>query len=65
MVVADLRQVVTVELKMADGTVVEVYDSIQSYLARYNTTRPAEIEEAVMKFAISAHAYLHRDDTEQ
>ena len=61
-VVADARQPITITVKNADGSVYTTcQDSIEDYLARYTSTI-SDINTAVMKFADSAYAYLHRND---
>lgn len=65
LVVADARQVITITVKNADGTeYATCQESIEAYLARYAQTgkSPSDLDAAVMKFADSAHAYLHRND---
>lgn len=59
LVVADARQPITVTTTGSDGSKIVITDSIEAYLARRNSS---DIEKAVMKFADSAYAYLHRDD---
>ncbi len=57
LVVADARQLVTVTFYNADGTVFKTYEeSIESYVARNSST---QLLLDFMKFADSAHAYLH------
>ena len=59
MVVADARQILTVDLKDASGNVLlRTQDSIEEYLARRGT--PGEIESAFMKFSDAAYALLHK-----
>ncbi|MBP3634692.1 MAG: hypothetical protein J6J43_08990 [Oscillospiraceae bacterium] len=58
-VVADASCPVTVTVKNADGTVFgQASDSVESYAARGAATADAALYEAIMKFAVSAKAYL-------
>ena len=61
LVVADARQVVTITIYNADGTVYTTcQESIEDYIARQAST--SDVYVATMKFADSAYAYLHRND---
>jgi len=61
LVVADAKQIITCEITDAEGNeVVTVVESMESYLARMSGSN--ELYEAIMKFSLSAHAYLHRND---
>ena len=61
LVIADGRQKITITIYNADGSVyAEWQESIENYVANLNTT--TNINAAIMKFADSAYAYLHRND---
>ena len=58
LVVADARYPITVTVYKADGIVYDTWqDSIEAYAARM--TKTDDVFAAFMKFADSAHAYLH------
>ncbi len=58
MVIADARQLITCTVyDAAENAVATATDSIESYVARGNTSEP--LYEAIMKFADSAYAYFH------
>jgi len=58
LVVADVRQPVTVTVYNSDGTVsASCTDSIESYVARMSSENA--LYEAIMKFGVSAYAYFH------
>lgn len=58
-VVADARQVITVQ---ADGVTIAT-DSVESYAKRLSKSADGSpLYEAIMRFADSARAYLHRND---
>ena len=58
LVVADVRQSVTVTVYNSDGTVsASCTDSIESYVARMSSKNA--LYEAIMKFGVSAYAYFH------
>ena len=59
-VVADAYQNITCKIYNADGKLVnQVTDSMASYAARAKLNTGDELYEMIMKFATSAHAYLH------
>ena len=59
-VIADAYQTITCTIYDADGNVVnQVADSMASYAARAKQNTGDELYEMIMKFATSAHAYLH------
>ena len=59
-VVADAYQNITCKIYNADGKLVnQVTDSMASYAARAKQNTGDELYEMIMKFATSAHAYLH------
>ena len=59
-VIADAYQTITCTIYDADGNVVnQVADSMASYAARAKQKTGDELYEMIMKFATSAHAYLH------
>ena len=59
LVVADAQQLVTVQVKDAEGTVVaSATDSVESYIARMSST--GSLYETIMKFAVSAAAGLKK-----
>ena len=59
-VVADAHQNITCKIYNADGKLVnQVTDSMASYAARAKQNTGDELYEMIMKFATSAHAYLH------
>ena len=61
LVIADARVPITITIYNADGSVYTVCnESIEDYLARMSSV--GELNAAVMKFADSAYAYLHRKD---
>ena len=56
--VADMRTMVTITCKDADGNVYgTLTDSVEGYVARTGATKA--INQAIMKFSDSAYAYLH------
>jgi len=60
-VVADARQVITVQ---ADGETIAT-DSVESYAKRLSKSADGSpLYEAIMRFADSARAYLHRNDNQ-
>lgn len=64
LVVADAHQLITVTIYNADGTeFTKCTESIESYLAR--ATKSSDLNMAFIKFADSAHAYLHRNDSKE
>ena len=61
LVIADARQIITITIYNADGSVYTTcQESIEDYLARRSSI--SDLYQAIMKFADSAHAYLHRND---
>ena len=59
LVIADARQVITITVYNADNSVYTVSQvSIEDYVARLDNV--GDLNKAVMKFADSAYAYLHR-----
>ena len=59
-VIADAYQNITCKIYNADGKLVnQVTDSMASYAARAKQNTGDELYEMIMKFATSAHAYLH------
>ena len=61
MVVSDARQVITITITGADGTVLDTcQESIADYLGRQ--ANASGVFKAVMAFSDSAYAYLHRND---
>ena len=63
LVIADARQLVTCQIYDGETLVDTAIDSVESYA--YRAAGPADeaVANAVMKFADSAYAYLHRDET--
>ena len=64
LVVADARKTITVTIYDGEGNVVTTtQESVEEYLARrIEKGLATEVEQAFMRFADSAHAYLHRND---
>lgn len=63
LVIADAHQLFTVTVYNANGSVYSTYtDSIEGYLARARESQASSLPlyEAIMKFADSAYAYLHK-----
>ena len=61
LVIADARQVITITVYNADGSVYTTcQESIEDYLARGDSVN--NLYAAIMRFADSAYAYLHRKD---
>ena len=60
-VIADAFQNINCKIYDANGTLVtEVTDSMASYAARAKQNTGNDLYEMIMKFATSAHAYLHK-----
>ena len=59
-VLADARQMVTMTVYNADGSAFgSCTDSVESYIARANAADEAELYDTILRFADSAHTYLH------
>lgn len=60
-VIADARQPITITIKNSEGaTVATITDSIANYAARAeDTSEYKKLYECIVKFADSAHAFLH------